>query len=128
VIDNGRVGGAVLRQRAIREMNEMVLSRLEADVPRQLIRIHNNLHALQERHDAIGRAAVAAEKSVAVVQGNLAQGLSSQLEYRTAESSYLETQAAVLRIGFEQSVALAERDRVTGRYFQFSDDRKRNVQ
>ena len=54
----------------------------------------------------------------------LKEGLSSQLEYRTAESSFLETKAGVLRAAFEQQLALAERDRVTGRYLQFSDDTK----
>ena len=32
VIDNGKVGGAVLRQRSIREMNELQLKKLEASV------------------------------------------------------------------------------------------------
>jgi outer membrane protein TolC len=122
VIDNGLTRGAVIRQRAAREINETVLARLEAAVPRDLTRIQNNLRALQARHDAQDKAASVAEQTVADVQNNLAQGLSSQLEYRTAESSFLETKASVLRIAFEQQLALAERDRVTGRYFQFSDD------
>lgn len=122
VIDNGRVGGAVARQRAAREINELVLAKLEAEVPRELTRIQNNLRALQARHEALGKASVVAEQTVADVQNNLTQGLSSQLEYRTAESSFLETKAGVLSVAFEQNLALAERDRITGRYFQFSDD------
>ena len=88
------------------------------------MRIRNNLRALQARHHALGKALVAAEQTVTEVQNNLTEGLSSQLEYRTAESSFLETKAGVLRAAFEQQLALAERDRVTGRYLQFSDDTK----
>jgi len=122
VIDNGEVRGAVIRQKAAREINEAVLGRLEGAVPRDLTRIQNNLRALQARHNALSKAVVVAEQAVADVQNNLTEGLSSQLEYRTAESSFLETKASVLGITFEQHLALAEYDRVTGRYFQFSSD------
>ncbi len=124
VIDNGTVRGAVKRAQAAREVNQAVLAQLEAAVPRDLARIRNNLRALQARHQALDKASVAAEQTVTEVQSNLTAGLSSQLEYRTAESSFLETKAGVLRAAFEEQLALAERDRVTGRYLQFSDDTK----
>ena len=122
VVDNGKVAGAAIRQRAAREANELVLAKLEADVPRELTRIRNNLDALATRHAALTRAAGLAEQTVADVFNNLNAGLSSQLEYRTAESSFLQSKAGVLTVVFEQNVARAELDRVTGRYFQFSDD------
>jgi len=122
VVDNGMVRGAAVRQRAIREINELVLARLEAEVPRELERIENNLRALQARHDSLAKAVTVAEQTVADVQSSLSEGLSSQLEYRTAESSFLETKAGVLTVAFEQQMALAAWDRATGRYFQFSDD------
>lgn len=121
VIDNGLVTGAVIQQRAAREINELVLARLEADVPRELTRIRNNLQSLQARYDGLTKGAAVAERTVADVQTNLAEGRASQLEYRSAETSFLETRASLLRAAYEQSIALAERDRVTGRYFQFSD-------
>jgi outer membrane protein TolC len=124
VVDNGRVRGAAMRQRAAREINELVLARLEAEVPRELTRIQNNLRALATRQASLERASTVAEQTVTDVLNNLAQGLSSQLEYRTAESSYLQTKAGVLTVAFQQSLARAELDRVTGRYFQFSDDTK----
>jgi hypothetical protein len=34
----------------------------------------------------------------------------------------LKTQTGLLEASFQQSVALAEWDRATGRYFQFSED------
>ena len=127
MIDNGRVGGAVLRAKAAREVNEAVLARLEADIPRGLTRIENNLRALHARHAALIKAATVAEQTVADVQNNLLQGFSSQLEYRSAESSFLETKGGLLAVAFEQNLALAERDHLTGRYFQFSDDTIGNV-
>ena len=122
VVDNGRVHGAVKRQRAIREINELVLARLEAEVPRELTRIHNNLRALEARHASLVKASAVAERNVADIQSSLTEGLSSQLEYRSAESSFLESKAGVLTAAFEQKLALAEWDRAIGRYFQFSDD------
>lgn len=121
VVDNGRVYGAAKRQRAIREINELVVSRLEAEVPRELRRIDNTLRALEARHESLSKAAGVAERNVGEIQSSLAEGLSSQLEYRTAESSFLESKAGLLSAAFEQKIALAEWDRATGRYFQFSD-------
>jgi hypothetical protein len=47
------------------------------------------------------------------------------LEFRTAESSFLETKSALLSTAYQQNVAQAEWDRATGRYFQFSEDTAR---
>ena len=128
VVDNGRVRGAATRQRAVREINELVLARLEQNVPRELTRIQAQLRALQARHEALTKAASVAERAVADVQNSLAEGLSSQLEYRSAESSFLESTAGVLTVAFEQQLALAEWDRATGRYLRFSDRTSGNVQ
>lgn len=127
VVDNGRVSGAAMQQRAVREINELVLARLEAEVPRELVRIANNVRGLASRQQSLAKAVTVAEKSVADVQNNLAAGLSSQLEYRTAESSFLETKAGLLSVAFEQNLARAEWDRAMGRYLQFSDDTDGNV-
>jgi outer membrane protein TolC len=127
VIDNGRVTGQVMRQRAIREMNEISLHQLEANVSCELKRIANNFRAAEGRWKALSAAASAAEQNVNVVQRALAEGLSSQLEFRTAENSFLETKSALLAAAYQQNVARAEWDRATGRYFQFSGDTAGNV-
>ena len=67
-------------------------------------------------------AVASAEQNVNVIQRTLAEGLSSQLEFRTAESSFLETKSALLTAAYQQNLARAEWDRATGRYFQFSKD------
>ncbi|PZR74903.1 MAG: hypothetical protein DLM73_06730 [Chthoniobacterales bacterium] len=127
VIDNGRVGGRVMRQRAIREMNEISLRQLEANVGLELKRISNNFRALEGRWKSLNAAVAGAEQNVTVVQKTLAEGLSSQLEFRTAESSFLETKSALLSAAYQQNVARAEWDRATGRYFQFSEDTAGNL-
>ena len=122
VVDNGKVGGQVLRARAIREMNEISLHQLEANVSLELKRIYNNFHAIDGRWNSLSAAVTGAEQNVTVVQRTLAEGLSSQLEFRTAEGSFLETKSALLSAAYQQNVARAEWDRATGRYFQFSGD------
>lgn len=122
VIDNGKVGGAVLKARSAKEINELELKKLEANVGQQLSRIRNQLNGIAERHNALISGADNAEQAASAVQQNLGSGLSSQLEYRVAESSYLKTQSGLLEASYLQNVALAEWDRATGRYFQFSQD------
>jgi outer membrane protein len=122
VVDNGKVGGRVAQARAIREMNEISLRQLEANVSLELKRIHNNFHAIDGRWKSLNAAVASAEQNVNVIQRTLAEGLSSQLEFRTAESSFLETRSALLSAAYQQNVARAEWDRATGRYFQFSED------
>ena len=127
VVDNGRVGGQVMRARAIREMNEISLRQLEANVSLELKRISNNLAATERRWKSLSGAIAGAEQNVHVVQRTLAEGLSSQLEFRNAESSFLETKGALLTAAYQQNVARAEWDRATGRYFQFSGDSAGNL-
>jgi outer membrane protein TolC len=127
VIDNGQVYGAVMKQRSIREINELELRKLEAAVPRDLSRIRTNLQAIATKQQKLLAATSAAELNAKIVQENLAGGLASQYEYRLMESTLLETRSAVSTLAFQQKMALAEWDRTTGRYFQFSDDTARNL-
>ncbi|MDQ3415478.1 MAG: TolC family protein, partial [Verrucomicrobiota bacterium] len=122
VIDNGEVGGKVARQKAARETNELQLQKLEANVARELARLQNDLAAINSRYRSFVQAAELAEQNVASVQENRAQGLASMLDFRSAESSLLVARRGLLSAVFEQKVALAEWDRATGRYFQFSHD------
>jgi outer membrane protein TolC len=122
VIDTGKVGGAVLKANKVREINELELKKLEAGVGQQLSRIRSDLAGIAERHKALSSGASNAEQTAAAVQQNLGSGLASQLEYRVAESSFLKTQSGLLEASYLQNVALADWDRATGRYFQFSED------
>ena len=76
-------------------MNEISLRQLEANVSLELSRISKQLHAIDRRWKSLSGAVAGAEQNVNVVQRTLAEGLSSQLEFRTAESSFLETKGAL---------------------------------
>ncbi len=94
VVDNGKVGGQVAQARAIRQMNEISVRQLETNVSLELKRIDNNFRAIEGRWKSLSAAVAAAEQNVMVLQGSLAEGLSSQLEFRNAENSFLETKGA----------------------------------
>ena len=127
VIDNGKVGGAVLKARSAREINELTCRKLEVNIPRELSRIANDLKTTEVREKSLSSAAAAAEESARAVQENLASGLASPLEYRVTQNFFLETKSGLLEAIYQHNLALAEWDRATGRYFQFSDDTAQNV-
>ncbi len=122
VIDNGKVGGAVLRARSTREINELTCRKLEANIPRDVSHIANYLKTTELREKSLVSAATAAEESAHAVQENLASGLASPLEYRVTQNFFLETKSGLLEAIYQHNLAVAEWDRATGRYFQFSDD------
>jgi len=121
VVDNGKVGGAVLKARSAREINELTCRKLEVNIPRELSRIANDLKTTEVREESLSSAAAAAEESARAVQQNLASGLASPLEYRVTQNFFLETKSGLLEAIYQHNLAVAEWDRATGRYFQFSD-------
>jgi outer membrane protein len=122
VIDNGKVGGAVLRASSVREINELTCRKLEANIPRELSRIANDLKTTEVREKSLASATAAAEESARSIQQNLASGLASPLEYRVTQNAFLETKSGLLEAIYQHNLAVAEWDRATGRYFRFSDD------
>jgi outer membrane protein TolC len=122
VIDNGEVGGAVLKARAAREENELTCRKLEANVSRELSRIANDLQAIDARETSLADASTAAEDGARTVRENVASGLVSPLEYRITQNAFLKTKSGLLDAIYQHNVALAEWERATGRYFQFSDE------
>jgi outer membrane protein TolC len=121
VVDNGQVGGAVLKARAAREENELTCTKLEANVSRELSRIANDLQAIDARETSLATASAAAEESAQTVRENVANGLVSALEYRVTQTAFLKTKSGLLSAVYEHNLALAEWDRAIGRYFQFSE-------
>src|SRR5438309_11302696 len=122
VIDNGKVGGAVLKARATREMNELTCRKLEANVSRELSRIANDLKGIDARERSLSAASVAAEESANTVRENVTTGLASPLEYRVSQNAFLTTRSGMLEAIYQHNVATAAWDRASGRYFQFSGD------
>jgi outer membrane protein TolC len=119
VIDNGKVGGAVLRARAAREENELTCRKLESNVSRELSRIANNIEAIAGREQSLASASAAAEESARTVRENVATGLISPLEYRVSQTAFLTTRSGLLDAIYQHKVAVAEWERAAGRYFQF---------
>jgi outer membrane protein TolC len=122
VVDNGKVGGALLKAGATREVNELTCRKLEANVSRELSRIANDLKAIDARQRSLSAASAAAEESARAVGENVAGGLASPLEYRVTQNAFLTTKSGLLDAIYQHNLAVAEWDRATGRYFQFSDD------
>jgi outer membrane protein TolC len=122
VVDNGKVGGADLRARSAREINELTCRKLEANIPRELSRIADWLKATEERERSLVGASDAAEESARVIQQNVASGLASPLEYRVTQNAFLETKSGLFEAIYQHNLAVAEWDRATGRYFQFSNN------
>jgi len=120
VIDNGKVGGAVMRARAAREENELTCRKLESNVSRDLSRIANDVQAIAAREKSLASASAAAEESARTVRENVATGLISPLEYRVSQTAFLKTKSGLLDAIYQHNVAAAEWDRAAGRYFQFS--------
>src|SRR5213596_176759 len=120
VVDNGKVGGAVLRARAAREENELTCRKLESNVSRELSRIANDIQAVAAREKSLASASAAAEESARTVRENVATGLISPLEYRVSQTAFLKIRSGLLDAVYQHNVAVAEWDRATGRYFQFS--------
>jgi outer membrane protein TolC len=127
VIDNGKVGGAVAQKKAAREINEILLQKLERDAHRDLARIQNDLESIATKQKALRGAAAAAEENARTIQQNLAGGISSQLEYRLAQNDLLDVKTALLTLAYQQHVDLAEMDRATGKYLRFVDASPRDV-
>jgi outer membrane protein TolC len=121
VIDNGQVYGGVKRQRSAREINELLLKKMQQDIPREMARIDRNLKAIAAKQELLSQASGAASQNAETVQENLGKGILSQLDYRQAENASLEVQSGLLTLAYQQKMALAEWDRATGRYFRFSD-------
>lgn len=127
VIDNGKVGGAVAQKRAAREINELMVQKLERDAARDLARIGNDLDSIATKQKALQAASAAADENAHAIEQNLARGISSQFEYRLAQSDLLEVQTALLTLAYQQHVDLAEWDRAAGKYLRFMDGKARDV-
>ena len=128
VIDNGQTYGAVLKARSAREINEILLQKMEADTARELARIQENFHAISAKYALLSKASGAAAENAVNVQENLAGGIVSQLDFRLAQNAALEIQTGMLNLSYQENMARAEWDRATGRYLQFSAESRQNVQ
>src|SRR4029453_6078793 len=110
VIDNGKVGGAVVRARATRETNELTCRNREANAGRELPRIANGLKGIDAPGRSLSAASVAAEEGAQAVRENVASGLASPLEYRVTENALLKTKSGLLDAIYQKNLHVEKWD------------------
>jgi outer membrane protein TolC len=120
VIDNGEITGAVRREQKQYEIGQVLLEKLEQQVPRDLMRIQQEFQSIEARRKAHRAILADAEKSVELVGATIKAGAATQLDYRNAQRALIEVRVGILQTAFQQSIAIAEWDQAAGRYLQFS--------
>ncbi len=117
--DGGSAYGAAEIYRAAAGGVRVALARAEADIPRDLARLRANVAALAGRQASLAAAQEAAGRAAATTRELLGVGKATELESIYAESSLIDAGQGLLLVRFEQSIAAAELDRITGRYVRF---------
>ena len=120
VIDTGAVRGQSRNVAAGRAGQEIALARAEADIPRDLARIRAQATSIAARSAAYADAELAASGTFDAVNEQLRAGRASQLEFLNAQENLLEARQGRLQVCLDSALALAELDRITGRYLRFS--------
>ncbi|MBI5397064.1 MAG: TolC family protein [Verrucomicrobia bacterium] len=119
VIDTGRVTGVKRQIESVQRALEVTLRRLEENVPRELAVLTHELDTVEAKFAGLKQSAGEAEELLKLVETRVEQGAATQLDFLNAQSNQLSTQAGILQAVFENEVARAEFDRITGRYLEF---------
>ena len=125
VRDEQALGDLVRAEMLVEEEQHLELARAEPvrDVVRHGVDARAAIAHLVEKpaRDLAGELRLAADEGAHTVRENVASGLVSSLEYRVTENALLTTRSGLLDAVYQHNLAVAEWDRATGRYFQFSD-------
>jgi outer membrane protein TolC len=119
VIDNGTVYGQAKAVGAQTDSLRISLARAEADVPRDLARLRAAMVANSQRRASYAVAGASGDETLRSVNDQVRAGTASQVAFSNAESSLLDARIGAVNVAAEQAVALAELDRITGRYLRF---------
>lgn len=119
VVDNGRVTGASRRTEAARQGYEIVLHKLEQNVPRELATVEGALQSSDARRKALLESAADAEENLKLIETQVALGQATQLDFLKAQNNLLSVRAGVLDATYTHEIARAELDHVTGRYLEY---------
>jgi outer membrane protein TolC len=131
VIDNGNVAGQSRAAGAQTDSLRISLSRAEADVPRDLARLAASMSANSRRRASYAEGGSSGDDTLRTVNDQVRAGTASQVAFANAESSLLEARLGAVNSALDQALALAELDRITGRYLRFvpaAKDGDRTVQ
>ena len=122
VIDNGKVGGAVSKARAAREDERIDVQETGSQCqPRTVADCQRPSGNRSPRKLALGSLSRCRRKRPDGT-GKCCQRPRLTLEYRVSENAFLKTRSGLLDAVYQHNLAVAEWDRATGRYFQFSDE------
>ena len=119
VIDTGGTRGAVRAQEAARDTVQISLKRLETNLPSELATVRARLTDASGRLDALRGNVDAAQNTLNIIQGGVAQGLNTQTEFYYAQNDLLAIRTGLLAARLEMSLAHAELDRLTGNYLRY---------
>jgi outer membrane protein TolC len=119
VIDNGQVTGASRQLAATQQAYEIMLHKLEQNIPRELATIEGALQSADERRVAFLKSAEAAEENLRLVEAQVSLGEATQLDFLKAQGNLLSVRAGLAEALHSHEEARAELDRATGRYLQY---------
>ena len=119
VIDNGVVTGQSRAAAAKGESFRLVLAQAEAEVARDLARLQATMSAIAQRRESYTLAGTAGGETLRTVSDQVRAGTASQVAFANAQTSLQEARLGALAAAADQALALAELDRITGRYLRF---------
>lgn len=122
IIDTGQVRGTVRALQAQRDEISIALQQAERDLPGNLALVRARMRGAADRIATLRGNVDTAENTLNMIQGGLAQGLNSQLEFLDAQNGVVGSRAGLLVAELEMSLAHAEFDRLTGRYLKFTPE------
>lgn len=124
VVDNGQVTGASRRTESVREGYRIALSKLEANVPRELARVAQALENADARLAGLNKAVAESEENLKLVETQVILGEATQLDFLNAQGNLLLVRVGVLQALYDHESARAELDRATGAYLEFAGHRQ----
>lgn len=121
IIDNGKVTGRMRQLEAIRQSYKVQLAKLEQTIVRDLGRVAGAIENAEARLDALAKSTAQAEANLQTVVDRISVGQAAQLDYSYAQRDLLNVRRQILEATFEHERAVAELDRITGRYLEFAE-------
>jgi outer membrane protein TolC len=119
VIDNGQVIGLSHQLAATQQAYEILLHKLEQNVPRELATIEGALQSADERREAFLKSLESAEENLRLVESQVALGQATQFDFLKAQSNLLSVRAGLADATLSHETARADLDYATGRYLQY---------
>jgi outer membrane protein TolC len=119
IIDNGQVIGASHELAATQQAYEIMLHKLEQNIPRELATVAGSLQSADARRDAFLKSAESAEENLRLIEAQVTLGEATQFDFLKAQSNLLSVRAGLADATYSHEAARAELDHATGRYLQY---------